>query len=100
MKKNRESKGSNGPVKRKLEADDHGKKLEHQSRNNIFDCFNKKTTLKAIVVTSDSKTKPNLGGQKTSRRKHKHVASNFKFKQKLTVTSEEVKILKRNFGLF
>ena len=100
QKNNRESKESNGPVKRKLETDDHGKKLEHQSRNNIFDCFNKKTTLKASVVTGDTKTKPNLGGQKTSRRKHKHVARNFKFKQKLTVTSEEVKILKRNFGLF
>ena len=81
------------------ETDDHGKKLEHQSRNNIFDCFNKKTTLKANVVTSDSITKRNLDGQKTSRQKHKH-ARNFKFKQKLAVTSDEVKILKRHFGLF
>ena len=76
------------------------KNLNISLENNIFDCFNKKTTLKASVVTSDSKTKPNLGGQKTSRQKHKHVAKNFKFKQKLAVTSEEVKILKRHFGLF
>ena len=39
--------------------------------------LNKKTTSKANVVTSDAKTKPNLGpgeAKKTSRRKHKHVA--------------------------
>ena len=101
--KSRESKESKGPVKRKLESDDDGSKLKPQSRNNIFDCFNKKTTSKANVVTSDAKTKPNLGpgeAKKTSRRKHKHVAINFKFKQKLAVTGEEVKILKRQFGLF
>ena len=103
---NRESKESNDPVKRKFESDDDGNKLEHQSRNDIFDCFNKMTS-KADVVGRDD-TKPNLGGGQVEddkltqrhRRKHKFVTTNFKFKQKLKVTGEEVNTLKRHFGLF